>query len=63
MGCGESDSQSLAGAGAGPFRQRRGTSLASLQKGLATRSSVAMSSAIARRRLFRTPPASRSALS
>jgi hypothetical protein len=56
-------SQSFASAGTGPFRQRRGTSLALSQKGLPTRSRVAMSSANARRRLFRAPPVSRSTLS
>jgi hypothetical protein len=58
-----SASQSLAGDGVGPFRQRRGTSLASSQKGPATRNRVAMISAIARRHLFRAPPASLSAIS
>jgi hypothetical protein len=58
-----SASQSVASAGAGPFRQRQGTVLASSQKGLATRSRVDMRSAIARRRPFRVPPVLRSALS
>ena len=50
--------RSLAGAGVRPLRQRERTSLASSRRsrGVATRSRVAMSSAIVRRRLFRAPP-------